>query len=56
VFVCKHTRADLAVLKQLVEAGDVKPVIAQRYDLAQVREAFASLGSGHAQGKTVITV
>lgn len=56
VFVCKHTRADLAVLKQLVEAGDVKPVIAQRYDLAQVREAFASLGNGHAQGKTVITV
>jgi NADPH:quinone reductase-like Zn-dependent oxidoreductase len=56
VFVCKHTRADLAVLKQLVEAGDVKPVIAQRYDLAQVREAFASVGSGHAQGKTVITV
>jgi NADPH:quinone reductase-like Zn-dependent oxidoreductase len=56
VFVCKHTRADLAVLKQLVEAGDVKPVIAQRYALAQVREAFASLGSGHAQGKTVITV
>ena len=56
VFVCKHTRADLAVLKQLVEAGDVKPVITQRYDLAQVREAFASLGGGHAQGKTVITV
>jgi NADPH:quinone reductase-like Zn-dependent oxidoreductase len=56
VFVCKHTRADLAVLKRLVEAGDVKPVIDQRYDLAQVREAFTSLGRGHARGKTVITV
>ena len=56
VFVCKHTRADLAVLKQLVEAGDVQPVLDQRYELAQVREAFAALGSGHARGKTVITV
>lgn len=56
VFVCKHTRADLTVLKRLVEAGDVKPVIDQRYDLAQVREAFTSLGRGRARGKTVITV
>ena len=56
VFVCRHTRADLAVLKQLVEAGDVQPVIDRRYDLAEVREAFTSLGSGHASGKTVITV
>jgi NADPH:quinone reductase-like Zn-dependent oxidoreductase len=56
VFVCKHTRADLTVLKRLVEANDVKPLIDQRYDLAHVQEAFASLGSGHARGKTVITV
>lgn len=56
VFVCKHTRADLTALKGLVETGDVKPVIDQRYDLAHVREAFASLGSGHTRGKTVITV
>jgi NADPH:quinone reductase-like Zn-dependent oxidoreductase len=56
VFVCRHTRANLAVLKQLVEAGDLQPVIDQRYDLTQVREAFTSLGSGHARGKTVITV
>jgi NADPH:quinone reductase-like Zn-dependent oxidoreductase len=56
VFVCKHTRADLTTLKGLVEAGDVKPVIGQRYDLAHIRDAFAALGSGHARGKTVITV
>jgi NADPH:quinone reductase-like Zn-dependent oxidoreductase len=56
VFVCKHTLADLTVLKRLVEAGDVKPVIDQRYDLAHIREAFESLGSGHARAKTVITV
>ena len=56
VFVCRHTRADLAVLRQLVEAGDVQPVIDRRYDLAEVREAFTSLGSGHARGKTIITI
>ena len=56
VFVCKHTREGLAVLKQLVEAGDVQPVIDQRYDLAEVPAAFANLGTGHARGKTVITV
>lgn len=55
VFVCKHTRADLLVLKGLAETGDVKPVVDARYDLAHVREAFASLGDGHARGKTVIT-
>jgi NADPH:quinone reductase-like Zn-dependent oxidoreductase len=56
VFVCRHTRADLTVLKRLVEAGDVRPVIDRRYDLAHVREAFTSLGTGHARGKTIITV
>ena len=56
VFVCKHTRANLAVLKQLTEAGDIRPVINQPYDLAEVRQAFTALGGGHAQGKTVITV
>jgi NADPH:quinone reductase-like Zn-dependent oxidoreductase len=56
VFVCKHTRPDLEVLKGLVEAGDLTPVINQRYDLASVREAFASVGTGHARGKIVITI
>ena len=56
VFVSKHTHGDLEILKQLVEAGNVQPVIDQRYELAQVPEAFTSLGSGHARGKTVITV
>jgi NADPH:quinone reductase-like Zn-dependent oxidoreductase len=56
VFVCKHTRADLRALKGLVESGDVRPVIDRRYDLAQIRDAFARLGSGHARGKTVIAV
>lgn len=56
LFVCKHTRADLAVLKQLVETGDVRPVIDERFDLARTGEAFATLGRGHVSGKVVLTV
>ena len=44
------------VLTQLVEAGDIQPVIDRHYDLAQVREAFTSLERGHARGKTIITI
>jgi hypothetical protein len=38
------------------EAGDVQPVIDRRYDLGEVREAFTSLGSGHARWNTIITI
>ena len=33
VFVVRHNREDLAVLKELVEAGKVAPVIDRRYDV-----------------------
>jgi NADPH:quinone reductase-like Zn-dependent oxidoreductase len=56
VFICKHSQADLSVLAQLVDAGDIQPVIDRRYELDQIREAFTSLGSGHTRGKTVITM
>jgi NADPH:quinone reductase-like Zn-dependent oxidoreductase len=51
-----QTQPDLAVLKEMVESGKVKPVIDRRYTLAEVPEALRYHGQGHAQGKTVITV
>jgi NADPH:quinone reductase-like Zn-dependent oxidoreductase len=47
---------DLAVLKDLLEAGKVVPVIDRRYPLRDVAEALRYLGEGHAQGKVIISV
>ena len=56
VFVVKHNREDLAVLKNLVEAGKVAPVIDRRYTLSDVPDALRRQGEGHARGKIVIAV
>jgi NADPH:quinone reductase-like Zn-dependent oxidoreductase len=56
VFVVRHNKEDLAVLKELVEAGKVAPVIDRRYELSEAPEALRHQGGGHAQGKIVIAV
>jgi len=47
---------DLAFMKELFEAGKIKPVIDKRYPLSEVPEALQYFGEGHARGKVVITV
>jgi NADPH:quinone reductase-like Zn-dependent oxidoreductase len=56
VFVVRHNREDLAVLKELVEAGKIAPVIDRGYSLSDVPDALRRQGEGHAQGKIVIAV
>jgi len=56
VFVVRHNSDDLAVLKQLVEAGKVAPVIDRRFPLSDVPDALQYQGEGHARGKIVIAV
>jgi NADPH:quinone reductase-like Zn-dependent oxidoreductase len=56
VFVVKHTREDLGVLKELVEAGRLAPVIDTRYELTEVPDALRHQGEGHTRGKIVIGV
>jgi NADPH:quinone reductase-like Zn-dependent oxidoreductase len=51
-----QTQQDLAVLKEMLESGKVKPVIDRQYTLAEAPEALRYQGQGHAQGRIVITV
>ena len=56
VFVARHTKEDLAVLKELVEAEKVAPLIERRSALSDVPNALRHQGEGHAHGKIVIVV
>ena len=47
---------DVAILRDLIEAGKIKPVIDRRYGLAQVPDALRYLESGAGRGKIVITI
>jgi NADPH:quinone reductase-like Zn-dependent oxidoreductase len=47
---------DLDVLRDLMQAGKITPVIDRRYALSEVPEAIRYLEQGHARGKVVIKV
>lgn len=55
-FVASFKREDLKVLKELIEAGKVKPVVERLYPMSQAAEAMRYLGTGHASGKIVVTI
>jgi NADPH:quinone reductase-like Zn-dependent oxidoreductase len=47
---------DLAIVKELIEAGHVRPIVAATYPLSRVRDAIEHFENGHARGKVVIAV
>ena len=55
-FVLMEKKEDLVVLKELIEAGEVTPVIDRTYPLREASDAIRYLEEGHARGKVVITV
>jgi NADPH:quinone reductase-like Zn-dependent oxidoreductase len=55
-FIASMNRQDLVVLKELMEAKKVTPVIDRRYSLSEVPAALRYLEEGHARGKVVITL
>ena len=52
----KLNQKDLALIKELLEAGKIVPVIDRSYPLSETAEALRYLGEGHARGKVVITM
>lgn len=55
-FGAKSSQKDLDSLRELIEAGKVKPVIDRRYPLSGIAKAFKYLDQGHVRGKVVIIV
>jgi NADPH:quinone reductase-like Zn-dependent oxidoreductase len=54
--MARQNKTDLVFVKQLLEAGKIKPVIDRRYTLSEVPEAIRYLEEGHARGKVIITL
>ena len=52
----KINQKALAVLKEMLEAGQLTPVIDRVYPLRETAEALRYLGQGHARGKIVISM
>jgi NADPH:quinone reductase-like Zn-dependent oxidoreductase len=55
-FLANLNGDDLRAIGELLEAETITPVIEKRYPLAEVPEALAYVGAGHARGKVVISI
>ena len=56
MILAKLNKADLTIMRELMEAGEVTSVIDKRCSLREVPEAIRYLEEGHARGKVVITL
>ena len=54
--LARQSKEDLIIMRELMAAGKVTPVIDKRYRLSEVPEAIRYLEKGHARGKVVITL
>lgn len=55
-FIASSKQQNLAVLKELIKAGKVIPVIDRTYPLSETPQAIGYVGEGHARGKVVVTI
>jgi NADPH:quinone reductase-like Zn-dependent oxidoreductase len=51
-----QNRSDLIALKELVEAGQVRPIIGGTYPLSRTADAIRQVAAGHARGTLLIAV
>jgi NADPH:quinone reductase-like Zn-dependent oxidoreductase len=55
-FLSLSKQEDLAVLRDMIESGEITPVLDHVYSLAEAGEAIGHVGEGHAHGKTVVSL
>jgi len=55
-YIAKLTKDDLNVLRDLMSAGKVSPVIDRTYKISDTQAAVRYLEEGHARGKVVVTL
>ncbi|MCB1097769.1 MAG: zinc-binding dehydrogenase [Verrucomicrobiae bacterium] len=55
-YLSMPNHADLAVIKQLIETGKLRPVIDKVYSLEETPEALRHIEGGHAKGKVVVGI
>jgi NADPH:quinone reductase-like Zn-dependent oxidoreductase len=53
-FLAQVTKEDMEVLRELLEAGKLTPVVDARFQLSEMVEALRYFGEAHPQGKVVI--
>jgi NADPH:quinone reductase-like Zn-dependent oxidoreductase len=54
--MAKEKQDDLQTLREMIEAGQITPVVDRTYPLLEAPQAIRAWARGHARGKTVITV
>jgi NADPH:quinone reductase-like Zn-dependent oxidoreductase len=54
-YVAQPKMEDLASLRDMIEAGTIRPAIDRTFPLAEAREAVRYVGTGQARAKVVIT-
>jgi NADPH:quinone reductase-like Zn-dependent oxidoreductase len=55
-FIMSPRAEELMVLKELIEAGKVTPVMDRTYPLSETALAIGQVGEGHARGKIAISI
>ncbi|KXK12731.1 MAG: alcohol dehydrogenase [Chloroflexi bacterium OLB14] len=53
-FIAKFDKADMTLLKEMLESGAVKACVEKVYPLEKTADAMRRFGEGHVQGKIVI--
>jgi NADPH:quinone reductase-like Zn-dependent oxidoreductase len=55
-FLAQQNKADLTILRELIDTAKIVPVVDRTYPFDQTADALRYLEEGHARGKVVVTI